>query len=63
MRKSLLVVLLVLTASVLLAQNRKGRAVDELSSAHLPGPAISALQTINPEHIRQHVRFLSHDLL
>jgi Zn-dependent M28 family amino/carboxypeptidase len=63
MRKGLLVVLSVFTASVLLAQNpQKGRA-DELSSAHLPGPAIAAMQTINPEHIRQHVRFLSHDLL
>ncbi len=62
MRKGLLVVLSVLIASVLLAQSPKGRA-DELSSAHLPGAAIAAMQTINPEHIRQHVRFLSHDLL
>jgi len=30
---------------------------------HLPGPAIAALQKIDPEHIRAHVRFLSHDLL
>ena len=29
----------------------------------LPGPAYSALETINPEHIRWHVRFLAHDLL
>ena len=29
----------------------------------LPGPAYTALETINPEHIRWHVRFLAHDLL
>lgn len=29
----------------------------------LPGTAIVALETITPEHIRWHVRYLSHDLL
>ena len=29
----------------------------------LPGAAFAAMETINPEHIRWHVRFLSHDLL
>jgi hypothetical protein len=33
------------------------------SYVHLPGQAIAALQKIDPEHIRAHVRFLSHDLL
>ena len=32
-------------------------------SVRLPGPAFTALETINPEHIRWHVRFLAHDLL
>jgi Zn-dependent M28 family amino/carboxypeptidase len=32
-------------------------------SARLPGVAISAMQKIDPERIRAHVRFLSHDLL
>ena len=32
-------------------------------SVRLPGTAFAALETINPEHIRWHVRFLSHDLL
>ena len=32
-------------------------------SVKLPGPAFTALETINPEHIRWHVRFLAHDLL
>ena len=32
-------------------------------SVRLPGDAFKALETINPEHIRWHVRYLSHDLL
>ncbi|MGA2345144.1 MAG: M28 family metallopeptidase [Candidatus Sulfotelmatobacter sp.] len=32
-------------------------------SVKLPGTAIVALETITPEHIRWHVRYLSHDLL
>src|SRR5271166_6187599 len=35
----------------------------EAVSVRLPGAAFAAMQTINPEHIRWHVRFLSHDLL
>lgn len=35
----------------------------KVPSVKLPGPAFVALETINPEHIRWHVRFLSHDLL
>jgi Zn-dependent M28 family amino/carboxypeptidase len=41
------------------AGSRGGKSV----SVRLPGPAFAALETINPEHIRWHVRFLSHDLL
>jgi Zn-dependent M28 family amino/carboxypeptidase len=33
------------------------------ASVRLPGTAFAALESINPEHIRWHVRFLSHDLL
>ena len=32
-------------------------------SIRLPGAAFAALETINPDHIRWHVRYLSHDLL
>src|SRR6266571_414399 len=32
-------------------------------SVKLPGPAFAAMETISPEHIRWHVRYLSHDLL
>ena len=35
----------------------------EAVSVKLPGTAFNAMATINPEHIRWHVRFLSHDLL
>jgi Zn-dependent M28 family amino/carboxypeptidase len=35
----------------------------EAISVRLPGTAFAAMETINPEHIRWHVRFLSHDLL
>jgi Zn-dependent M28 family amino/carboxypeptidase len=35
----------------------------ETVSVHLPGAAFAAMQTIDPEHIRWHVRYLSHDLL
>src|ERR1700734_4487037 len=32
-------------------------------SVRLPSTAFAAMETMNPEHIRWHVRFLSHDLL
>jgi Zn-dependent M28 family amino/carboxypeptidase len=32
-------------------------------SVRLPGPAFVALESITPDHIRWHVRYLSHDLL
>jgi Zn-dependent M28 family amino/carboxypeptidase len=38
-------------------------ATREPISVRLPGEAFAAMQTINPEHIRWHVRFLAHDLL
>lgn len=35
----------------------------EAVSVRLPSAAFAAMETINPDHIRWHVRFLSHDLL
>src|SRR6202522_3195721 len=35
----------------------------EAISVRLPGTAFAAMQTIDPENIRWHVRYLSHDLL
>src|SRR5438477_9080058 len=32
-------------------------------SVRLPGAAFAAMETISPDHIRWHVRFLAHDLL
>src|SRR6202046_5367935 len=32
-------------------------------SVKLPGAAFAALETITPDHVRWHVRYLSHDLL
>jgi Zn-dependent M28 family amino/carboxypeptidase len=42
---------------------QKPAAKPEPVSVRLPPAAFAALQTINPEHIRWHVRYLSHDLL
>src|SRR5260370_35532764 len=52
---------LVLTSSI--AQAARKAAGSSGASAHLPSVAIAALEKIEPEHIRAHVRFLSHDLL
>src|SRR5208282_4793386 len=35
----------------------------EAVSVRLPSAAFAAMETISPEHIRWHVRFLAHDLL
>ncbi len=53
-------VLLILTFAT--AQDQPKRSSTS-TTARLPGTAIAAMQKIDPERIRQHVRFLSHDLL
>src|SRR5213596_2709571 len=63
MRKTLLVLLpLALTLSFSIAQAAR-KSTAPTVSLHLPPAAIAAFQKIEPEHIRAHVRFLSHDLL
>ena len=53
-----------LTLSLLTwAEGGAGAKGAKAPSTRLPGAAYAALETINPEHIRWHVRFLSHDLL
>ncbi|MGA7220448.1 MAG: M28 family peptidase [Candidatus Sulfotelmatobacter sp.] len=52
----------VLPLSPTIAAAQNSPAKDPVS-VQLPGAAFAAMQTINPEHIRWHVRFLSHDLL
>jgi len=46
-----------------IAQAARKATHDSLDSAHLPPAAMAALEKIDPEHIRAHVRFLSLDLL
>jgi Zn-dependent M28 family amino/carboxypeptidase len=60
MQKSILAVLLILSFSNFLAAQK---TATESANAHLPGTAINAMQKIDPMRIREHVRFLSHDLL
>src|ERR1700747_1806374 len=46
-----------------IAQAARKATHDSLASPHLPPAAIAALEKIDPERIRAHVRFLSLDLL
>src|SRR5215470_9531262 len=63
MRKSLVVLLLAFIVVFFLMQLGHKPAQAASASAHLPSPAIAALEKVDPEKIRAHVRFLSHDLL
>jgi len=63
MRKSTILLVLVLLVSGVWAQGPGQRARVQAASARLPGSAIAALQKIDPERIRAHVRFLADDLL
>jgi Zn-dependent M28 family amino/carboxypeptidase len=58
----LLPVALIPTQVTLAAKPPKARAETHFGS-HLPPAAINALQSIRPDNIETHVRFLSHDLL
>ena len=63
MRKPLVVFPLAFIVTFLAAQSVRKPAGAASVSTHLPSPAIAALEKIEPERIRAHVRFLSHDLL
>src|SRR6266436_6411480 len=52
---------LLLTLSAAQAARKANRTL--AASAHLSSVAIAAFEKVDPEHIRAHVRFLSHDLL
>lgn len=57
-------VCLLLVSSLGAAQSKHRRAASaDLASAHLPPAAIAAMQNIDPERIRAHVKFLASDLL
>src|SRR5277367_1584747 len=64
MRKGMFVLFALLVISSLSAAQvaRKSSAAPAVS-ARLPSTAIAAMQRINPERVRAHVRYLSHDLL
>src|SRR5205809_4166943 len=63
MRKLALIVPPILLVVFSIAHAARKTSHDSLASAHLPPAATSALGKIDPEHIRWHVRYLSHDLL
>src|SRR5438876_5483120 len=63
MRKLALIVPPILLVVFSIAHAARKTSHDSLASAHLPPAAISALEKIDPEHVRAHVRFLSDDLL
>jgi Zn-dependent M28 family amino/carboxypeptidase len=63
MRKSVLVFLVTLVVSSGWAAEGARGSSAAASSARLPGTAIAAMQKIDPERIRAHVRFLASDLL
>jgi Zn-dependent M28 family amino/carboxypeptidase len=63
MRQSLVFLSLIFVVYGVWAQGTSKRTLSSGSSIHFPAAAIAAFQKINAEHIRAHVRFLSHDLL
>ena len=64
MRASVIVLCLLLVFSgICVAQGSQKHNRTATDSVRLPGTAFAAMQKIDPERIRAHVRFLSHDLL
>ena len=55
--------LLLVLSNISAAQDSHKHARSTTDSVRLPGAAFAAMQKIDPERIRVHVRFLSHDLL
>jgi Zn-dependent M28 family amino/carboxypeptidase len=55
--------LLLLFTNISMAQGSHKHIRSSADSVRLPGAAFAAIQKIDPERIRAHVRFLSHDLL
>ncbi len=60
---AVLPVLLIPAQEMLAAQKPPKAQAEKHFGSHLPSAAISAMQSIRPENIETHVRFLSHDLL
>src|SRR3954463_5978820 len=65
-RKRLFTALLLsftLATTMLSAQKSSRSKAEDRAGTRLPSSAFAALETIDPERLRAHVRFLSHDLL
>ncbi len=63
MRRILAACLLVCLTLPAWPEGASGAKAAKVPSTRLPGAAFAALETISPDHIRWHVRYLSHDLL
>src|SRR5437763_15105634 len=63
MRKSVVVLFLILVISLITLQAASKRSRTADPSIQIPGVAINAMQKIDPERIRANVRFMSHDLI
>jgi Zn-dependent M28 family amino/carboxypeptidase len=64
MRTGVIVLFVLLAFSnISAAQSSHKHTRSSLESVRLPGAAFTAMQKIDPERIRAHVRYLSHDLL
>ena len=61
MRTTGCIAICVVLSSLLFAAPKSKKSA--LTAARLPAPAFAAMQTIDPERIRAHVRFLADDLL
>ena len=61
MRKSTIVLVILMIAAI--SAGAASKRAEPPTPVRLSGSAIAALQKIDPERIRAHVRFLSHDLL
>jgi Zn-dependent M28 family amino/carboxypeptidase len=63
MRASVTVLFVLGLLNISAAQSSHKHARSPTDSVRLPGAAFAAMQKIDPERIRAHVRYLSHDLL
>ena len=61
MHKTVCIVVCILSSTLLYAAPKSTKG--SIAAARLPAPAFAAMQTIDPERIRAHVRFLADDLL
>ena len=61
MPKTVCILVCLLSSTLLYAAPKPKKG--SIAAGRLPAPAFAAMQTIDPERIRAHVRFLADDLL